>query len=73
MKTTTVAYILPCNRFVGKVWLPTAKIFIKTTKQQYGKFYVNNTITFTVSFSLYSSHFEISELNKILYDVTHWS
>ena len=28
--------------------------------------------TFTKSFSLYSSHLWLCELNKILYDVTHW-
>ena len=29
--------------------------------------------TFTKSFSLYSSHLTLSELNKIVYDVTHWA
>ena len=28
--------------------------------------------TFTTPFSLYSSHLTLSELNKIVYDVTHW-
>ena len=28
--------------------------------------------TFTTPFSLYSFHVTLSELNKIVYDVTHW-
>ena len=61
----------------GKLWSvckrsshPAVTLLVSPPRNQ-NRFYKTISNTFTASFSLYSSHLTLSELNLILYDVTH--
>ena len=49
---------------------PAVTLLVSPPRNQ-NRFYKTISNTFTASFSLYSSHLSLSELNLILYDVTH--